>query len=43
MNNAIKFTNMGGKITIKGKLYDNINGRMIRVEIKDNGIGLRSD
>lgn len=43
MNNAIKFTGMGGRIAIKAKPYENVVGRMIKFEVKDSGVGVMAD
>ena len=40
MNNSIKYTKEKGKITIIAKPYDTINGEIIKLKIKDNGIGV---
>ncbi|MEW5815189.1 MAG: ATP-binding protein [Spirochaetota bacterium] len=40
LSNAIKFTNKSGKIEIRGEETDN---GMIRISVKDNGIGISSE
>ncbi len=39
VDNAIKFTEQGGKITIDGKIFEN----NIEINVTDNGIGINSD
>lgn len=43
LTNAIKFTPEGGKIIIEGSLKDSPNGRVVKIVIRDTGIGIKKE
>ena len=40
INNAIKYTPSGGKVTVSARSLDGINGGFIEIQVADNGYGI---
>ncbi|MEI7973329.1 MAG: CheR family methyltransferase, partial [Bdellovibrio sp.] len=43
LNNAIKFTPFGGKISVKCEIVENPNGEFVRVQVADTGMGIKPE
>ncbi|HEY8399501.1 MAG TPA: tetratricopeptide repeat protein [Flavihumibacter sp.] len=43
LSNALKFTPMGGAVTLTGELFESADGKMIRLMVEDNGKGIAPD
>lgn len=43
VTNAVKFTDRGGNIQIKASLENGMDQRMLKVAVKDNGVGIKEE
>lgn len=43
LNNALKFTHAGGRVSVDARLCGQPPARKVRIEVKDTGIGIPSD